>query len=86
MTPGTTGNLFEAIRERTSISNEEKKEEVTLPPTVLGKILILETKKHTATGVVFWASKDFGNGVKLRPQTWEGQIKDSARLPACPIQ
>jgi hypothetical protein len=81
-----TGNLFEAIRERESISDPQKSERVSLPPTILGKILILETKEKTATGVVFWASKDFASGAKIRPLVWDVEAKELATLPTCPIQ
>jgi hypothetical protein len=81
-----TGNLFEVIRERESISEPEKDERVSLPPTILGKILILETKEKTATGVVFWASKDFANGAKIRPCVSGLEPKELATLPTCPIQ
>ena len=81
-----TGNLFEVIKERESISEPQKDERVALPPTILGKILILETKEKTATGVVFWASKDFANGAKIRPCVWDVEPKELATLPTCPIQ
>lgn len=81
-----TGNIFEAIQERESISDEQKGERVVLPPTVLGKILILQTKERTATGVVFWASKEFASGVKVRPSRWDEQPKELRALPTCRIE
>lgn len=80
------GNLLEAIEERESISDEQKKERVSLPPTLLGKILILETTKNNSTGVVFRASKNFTNGVKVRPLVWHKQPKELSDLPACPLE
>ncbi len=82
------GHLFEAIEERESISDQEKEEIVALPPTVLGKILILETTENTSNGVVFWVSKEFTNGVKIRPQTWpeDKQPRELAMLPTCPVE
>ncbi|HUT69705.1 MAG TPA: LysM peptidoglycan-binding domain-containing protein [Desulfatiglandales bacterium] len=81
-----TGNLFEAIQERESIADPQKKEKVALPPVVLGRILILQTKEDTAIGIVFWASKDFGNAAKIRSCSWEKQPIQLAILPTCPIQ
>ena len=80
------GNVFEAIEERESSFDEQKKESVALPPTILGKILILDTKENTSTGVVFWASKNFSTGVKVRPQVWHKQQEELSNLPACPIK
>ena len=80
------GNILKAIEERESISDEQKKERVSLPPTLLGKILILETTKNNSTGVVFWASKNFTNGAKVRPLTWDKRPIELAPLPACPVE
>lgn len=82
------GQLFEAIEERESVSDQEKEEIVALPPTVLGKILILEATENTSNGVVFWVSKEFTNGVKIRPQTWpeDKQPRELAMLPTCPVE
>jgi len=80
-----TGNIFEAIQERESTSEPLTKETVALPPTILGKILILKTTENTSTGVVFWASKNFTNGVTVRPMNWRRQPKQFANLPSCPI-
>jgi len=80
------GNLLEAIEEKESISDPQKKEMVALPPTILGKILILETTESTSTGVVFWASKDFTNGTKIRSQTWDERPRELAMLPECQIE
>ena len=80
-----TGNIFEAIQERESTSEPLTKETVSLPPTILGKILILKTTENTSTGVVYWASKNFTNGVKVRPTSWHKQPKKFANLPSCPI-
>ena len=80
------GNLFEAIEERESIPDEEKKERAALPPTILGKILILETTEDTSTAVVFWAAKNFTNGAKIRPLTRHKQPGEMANLPACPVE
>ncbi|NVM25651.1 MAG: LysM peptidoglycan-binding domain-containing protein [Desulfobacterales bacterium] len=80
------GNLLEAIGERESIADPQKKERVALPPTVLGKILILETTEKTSTGVVFWASRDFSNGVKIRSQTWDKRPRELTVLPECPVE
>jgi hypothetical protein len=80
-----TGNIFEAIQERESTSEPLTKETVALPPTILGKILILKTTEYTSAGVVFWASKNFTNGVKVRPTSWHKQPKKFANLPSCPI-
>ncbi|TET94552.1 MAG: LysM peptidoglycan-binding domain-containing protein [Desulfobacteraceae bacterium] len=80
------GNIFEAIQERESISEPLKKETVALPPAILGKILILKTTENTSTGVVFWASKNFTNGIKVRPKSWHKQLKELANLPTCPFK
>jgi len=80
-----TGNIFEAIQERESTSEPRTKETVVLPPTILGKILILKTTEDTSVGVVFWASKNFTNGVTVRPMSWQKQPKKFANLPGCPI-
>jgi hypothetical protein len=80
------GNLLEAIEERESISDPQKKELVALPPTILGKILILETTENTSTGVVFWASKEFTNGTKIRFQAWDERPRELAMLPECQIE
>ena len=79
------GNIFEAIQERESTSEPLTKETVALPPTILGKILILKTTEDTSVGVVFWASKNFTNGVTVRPMSWQKQPKKFANLPSCPI-
>jgi hypothetical protein len=80
-----TGNIFEAIQERESTSEPLTKETVALPPTILGKILILKTTEDTSVGVVFWASKNFTNGVTAIPTSWHEQPKKFANLPSCPI-
>jgi hypothetical protein len=81
-----TGNLFEVIQERESIADPQNKEKVALPPVILGKILVLQTKADTATGIVFWASKDFGNAAKIRSCSWEEKPGQLASLPTCQIQ
>ena len=82
------GHVFDAIEERESISDPQKEETVALPPDILGKILVLETRENTSNGVVFWVSKEFTNGVKIRPQTWhEGEPPgELAILPTCPVE
>jgi len=79
------GNIFEAIQERESTSEPLTKETVELPPTILGKILILKTTENTSAGVVYWALKNFTNGVTVRPMSWQRQPKKFANLPSCPI-
>ena len=81
-----TGNIFEVIKERESVADQEKKEIVALPPTVLAKILILQTKKDVSLGLVYWAYKDFTNGAKVRAHTGDMQLRELRALPACPIQ
>jgi hypothetical protein len=78
------GNIFEAIEERDSSS--EEKQSVALPPAILANILILATTEHTSAGVVFWASKNFGNGVTIRPVPWRKQFRGLSSLPTCPIE
>jgi LysM repeat protein len=78
------GNIFEAIEERESYP--EEKQGVALPPAILANILILSTTEHTSAGVVFWASKNFGNGVKIRPALWRTQFRGLSNLPTCPVE
>jgi hypothetical protein len=80
------GNIFEAIEERASHTDPEKKEIVSLPPTILGRILIMATTENTSTGVVFWAAKNFGNGVTIKPVLWQDQYRELAHLPHCAIE
>lgn len=80
------GNIFEAIQERVSLSEPTTKEMVTLPPIILGKIIILKTTEDTSAGVVFWVSKDFKNGVKVRPMSWRTQPKQFPHLASCPLE
>ena len=80
------GYIFNAIEERESFSGNKKEVKVILPPVILGKILILETKRHTSTGVVFWANKEIYSGVKVRPQTWQEMPWEFGTLPVCPIE
>jgi hypothetical protein len=80
------GNLLEVIEERTSVSDLKRKERVALPPTILGKILILEISKNTSTGVVFWVSKDFSAGVRVRALTSDERLTELAVLPECQIE
>jgi len=81
-----TGNIFEAIQERESTSEPLKKEAVVLPPTILGKILILKTTENTSAGIVFWSSKNFTNGIKVRATSWHKQPKKFVHLPGCPLE
>jgi hypothetical protein len=78
------GNIFEIVEERESKS--PTKETVLLPPVVLGKVLILDTTEDTSAGVVFWSSKDFSNGAKIRACNWDKLPKELAHLPRCPIK
>ncbi|HUU39857.1 MAG TPA: LysM domain-containing protein [Desulfatiglandales bacterium] len=78
------GNIFEVIEERES--KPQKQGKVVLPPAVSGKLLILDTTEDTSTGIVFWASKNFANGAKIRPHIWEEQPRELAILPTCPIR
>jgi hypothetical protein len=81
-----TGNLFEVIEERESAFDLKRKEKVALPPAVLGRMLILQTRENTATGVICWASRDFTIGSKIRSYAWDEQLKEFTLLPPCPIQ
>lgn len=81
-----TGNLFEVVEERESVFGLERKEKVALPPAVLGRMLILQTRENTATGVICWASRDFTIGSKIRSYAWDEQPKEFTLLPPCPIQ
>jgi len=78
------GNILEVIDERESYP--EEKQSVALPPAILAKILVLATTEDTSAGVVFWASKNFGNGVKTRPVLWQKQFRGLASLPTCPVE
>ena len=78
------GNILEVTEERES--KLPKQEKVSLPPAVLGKILILDTTEDTSAGVVFCSSKNFANGAKVRPHIWDKQPKELAHLPTCPIK
>ena len=81
-----TGNLFEVVEERESAFDLKRKEKVALPPAVLGRMLLLQTRENTATGLIFWASRDFTIGAKIRSCAWDEQSKKSTLLPPCPIQ
>jgi len=78
------GNIFEVIEERES--HPEKEQSVALPPDILANILVLGTTKNTSAGVVFWSSKNFGNGVKIRPVPWQTQFRRLSSLPTCPVE
>jgi hypothetical protein len=80
------GNIFKAIEERESRPDPKKEEILSLPPAVLANILILATTEHTSAGVVFGASKDFGNGVKLIPVPWQREFRGLSSLPTCPFE
>jgi len=82
------GQIFEAIEERQSIPDPRSEETVNLPPTILGKIIILETRENTANGVVFWVSSEFESGTKIKALTWheDEQPRELAMLPTCPIE
>jgi len=80
------GNLLEAMEEKKSSPDPQKKEMVALPPIVLGTILILETTENTSTGVVLSASREFSNGTKIRSQTWDKRPRELATLPECRIE
>jgi len=81
-----TGNLFEVVEERESVLGLKRKEKVALPPAVLGRMLILQTKENNATGVICWASRDFTIGAKIRSCAWDEQPKEFTLVPPCPIQ
>jgi len=78
------GNILEVIEKRESVVEPQTKEKAFLPPTICGKILILKTTKNISTGVVFWASKNFTDGVTVRPLAWHKRPAELANLPACP--
>jgi hypothetical protein len=80
------GNIFKAIEERESRPDPKNEETVSLPPAVIGKILILATTERTAAGVVFESSKDFANGVKVQPVTWREEFSALSNLPTCPFE
>ncbi len=82
------GQIFEAIEEREFVPDPQSEETAALPPTILGKIIILETREDTANGVVFWVSREFASGLKIRALTWheDKQPRELAMLPACPIE
>ena len=82
------GQIFEAIEERESVPDPQSEETVALPPTILGKIIILETRENTANGVVFWVSSEFASGIKIRALTWheDKQPRELAVLPTCPVE
>ena len=80
------GNIFEAIQGKKAIGDKPTKEVITLPPTILGKVLILTTTENTSTGVVFWASKDFTNGVKVRSTSWNRQPEKFTNLSGCYLE
>jgi hypothetical protein len=77
------GNVFEVIKERESYI--EEKQSVSLPPEILAHVLVLATTEQTSAGVVFQSSKNFGNGVNIRPVYWERQFEGLAHLPSCPV-
>jgi hypothetical protein len=78
----TKGNILDVIEERES--HLAKEQTVNLPPSILANVLVLATTKNTSAGVVFWSSKDFGNGVKIRPALWQAAFKRLSSLPSCP--
>lgn len=80
------GYIFKAIEERESLLNSKTKEKISLPPVIMGKILILSVREHTSTGVVFWSSKEFTKGVKITPHTWEENQYELGSLPTCVIE
>ena len=80
------GYILNAIEKREFASGNKKEAKVILPPVILGKILILETKRHTSTGVVFWANKEISSGVKVRPHTWQDRPFELGTLPVCPLE
>ncbi len=80
------GSFLEAIEEKESSPDPQEKELVVLPPTVLGKILILESTENASTGVVLWASREFSNGIKIRSQTWDKRPRELAILPECTVE
>ena len=80
------GYVFDALQEKTSFSGNTKEAAVSLPSVILGRLLILETKEHTSTGIVFSSNREFYKGVKVQPYTWKDKPFNFGTFPVCTIE
>jgi hypothetical protein len=80
------GYVFDALQEKSSFPGDKKETAVSLPSVTLGRILILETREHTSTGIVFSANREFYRGVKVQPYTWKDKPFNFGTFPVCTIE
>lgn len=80
------GYIFDALQEKTSLPVDKNETAVSLPSVTLGRLLILETKEHTSTGIVFSAKKEFSSGIKVKPHTWKDKDFNFGTFPVCTIE
>lgn len=77
-----TGNIFEVVRKR----HVRAPGKISLPDVALGRLLVLEARPNTATGVIISIVEEFAKGAFLRSLDWEEAQRAVSDLPLCRIE
>ena len=89
------GNIFDVLKQRETLDPKHKirtgqdyiiKPKIALPDLVLGRILILDSKPDTSTGLVLYSTDDFGPGAPVKGLiSFEG-LEFLPTIPPCSVE
>jgi hypothetical protein len=78
------GQVFNIIEDPRKIKTKQVK--VSLPPRVLGSLIVLESRPATATALVLNAHEQIFRGTDIEGLSWVETPEALSRLPACPLE
>jgi hypothetical protein len=73
------GNIFEVVRRRMGRAPLKMR----LPDVVLGRVLVLQARAKTSTGVVISMVEDFSKGAFLKSLDWKEAQRAISDIPLC---
>jgi len=73
------GNIFEVVKRRMARTPIKTR----LPDVVLGRVLVLQARSKTSTGVVIFMVEEFSKGAFLKSLDWEEAQQAISDMPLC---
>jgi hypothetical protein len=73
------GNIFQVVKKRTAWTPTKTK----LPDVVMGRVLVLQARSKTATGVIISMEEEFYKGAFLKSISWEKAQEAISEMPLC---
>jgi hypothetical protein len=78
------GQVFNITEDPRQVKTKKRK--VSLPPRVLGSLIVLESRPASSTALVLNAQEQIFRGTNIEGLSWVETPETLSRLPACPLE